>query len=112
MTWEERLSASERRDWDSFVRSVREGTLRGMTDSAVVMSLVPRGEPDIKYAVELGLSIMLGKPLIIVVSPGQDVPRKLTQVADVVIRADVDTAAGQKAIARELKSAMARLEGP
>lgn len=56
--------------------------------SAFTISLMPAGKPDIKFAVELGLSIMLNKPIIIVKEPGQVLPDKLLKVADDVIEVE------------------------
>ncbi len=51
----------------------------------MTVSLVPKGPADMKFAVELGLSIMLDKPFIAVVAPGQEVPAKLRAVADRIV---------------------------
>lgn len=46
-----------------------------LRDSVGTVSLVPdvAGLDDIKFALELGLTIMLGKPLIVAVTPGRQV---------------------------------------
>jgi hypothetical protein len=54
------------------------------------ISLVPRTEVDIKYAIELGLSIMLDKPLVIVAQTRQKIPEHLRRVADAVVVIDQD----------------------
>ncbi len=72
-------------------------------DSAMVMSLAPGDEPDIKFAVELGFAIMLDKPLFVVQMPGRHIPARLRMVADVVVRADLDTEEGQRVLATKLK---------
>ena len=54
-------------------------------DSAASVSIVPTGETDIKFAVELGISIMLDKPIILLVVPGARVPAKLARIADAII---------------------------
>jgi hypothetical protein len=59
-------------------------------DSAVTVSLVPKGQTDVKFAVELGLSIMLDKPIIAVVLPGAKVPAKMVTVADEIVEGDFD----------------------
>jgi hypothetical protein len=56
-----------------------------LRDSAATVSIVPAGETDVKFAVELGFSIMLGKPIILAVTPGMQVPDKLLAVADAVV---------------------------
>src|SRR4051812_43689645 len=54
-------------------------------ESAVTISLVPKGPTDIKFATELGLSIMFDKPIIAVVQPGTKVPAKMVLVADEIV---------------------------
>ena len=56
-----------------------------MKSSRVVVCLVPRTETDAKFAVELGVAIMLDKPIIAIVYPGTQVPAKLIQVADCLL---------------------------
>jgi hypothetical protein len=79
---------------------VREEVLPKMQASALTVSIAPDGKPDIKYAVELGMSLMLDKPIIIVTEPGQAIPARLRRVADKVIEVDWrnDPRAGQEAI--------------
>jgi hypothetical protein len=68
------------------------------------MSLVPgKDDVDVKFAVELGLAIMLDKPILAVVQPGTEVPGRLRQVADAIIVTDLDTEAGKEQAAREIK---------
>jgi nucleoside 2-deoxyribosyltransferase len=109
MSWDGDLSDAERAEWDSFVHHVRENTVKAMEESAFVASLVPTGETDVKFAVELGLAIMLGKPIIALVIPGTEVPAGLVKVADAIICADLDTEDGQRRAAAEMKTAMARI---
>lgn len=68
--------------------------------SSVTVSLVPEGETDVKFAVELGLSIMLDKPIILVVAPGTKVPNKLAMVATEIVEVDwrADPKEGQMSI--------------
>jgi len=101
--WLDELTPDERAEWERFVDHVRRSTLQGIDKSAFVISLVPRGETDIKFAVELGLSIMLDKPILAVVMPGAEVPDKLRLVADRIIRADVDLEAGRQQVAAAMR---------
>ena len=59
-----------------------------MKASALTVTLVPKSESDIKYAVELGLSIMLNKPIITVCEVGQVLPEKLRRVSDKIVEVD------------------------
>lgn len=109
MSWDKELSPEEREQWNAFVDHVREKTVRAMTESAFVASLVPDGKPDIKFAVELGLAIMLDKPIIAIAMPGCKPPPGLRKVAHGIVYADLDTEAGQQHAAAQLKKLMAQL---
>ncbi len=100
--WLGRLTPAERRDWDGIVRHARKDLLPKLERSAFVLSIAPGGEPDAKYCIELGMSIMLDKPILIVVPAGHPVPRRLRRVADEIVElpaeADMDTEAGQELV--------------
>jgi len=57
-----------------------------LAHSATTISLVPDGEGDVKFWVELGASIMLDKPIIAVVIGDTPIPAKLNRIADEIIR--------------------------
>jgi hypothetical protein len=78
-------------------------------DSAIVCSLVPE-KPDAKYAVELGMSLMLDKPIVLVVPPGRRVPERLVRVADLIIDADISTEAGRHSMQNSLSEFIEGLE--
>lgn len=82
--------------WRSFRDDVRRNLIPKLEDSGAVVSLVPDGESDVKFAVELGLSIMMDKPIIAVVRPGTKLPNKLVLVADHIVEADLGTETGQQ----------------
>ena len=68
--------------------------------SAASISLVPRGSTDVKFAVELGLSIMMDKPIIALVRPGSSIPAALARAADELVEVDIkkDPDAAQRSI--------------
>lgn len=110
MSWENDLTPEERVSWDKWVEHVRSETVHKMNESAFVMQLVQESDKmDIKFAVEVGLSIMLDKPILAVAAPGVTIPRKLRKVADVVIYADIDTEAGRHTLSREIENFIERL---
>ena len=110
--WMDRLTPDEMRQWDEIVQHVHGVTVPGMEKSAFVMSLVPTdGRPDIKFAVELGLTIMLGKPLVVAALPGTEIPAKLRQIADLVLELDPRDPAQAALLARELRNFMREREG-
>ena len=75
--------------WRSFERRARTELVPKLQSSAVTISLAPTGETDIKFAVELGLSIMFSKPIIVIAVPGTELPPGLLKVADRVIYDDL-----------------------
>jgi nucleoside 2-deoxyribosyltransferase len=102
--WLDALDPDERSEWDRFVEHTRRHTIEGMTKSAFVMSLVPsKDRLDVKFAVELGLAVMLDKPILAVVMPGAEVPARLRQVADRIVEADLDTEDGMAAVAAAIR---------
>lgn len=102
--WEAKLTTRERREWERFVAHVRENTVEQMAESAFVMSLCPGSEPDIKFAVETGLAILLDKPIIVIATAGCVMPSGLRRVAHAVIEVDdIDTEAGKLELERKLQ---------
>lgn len=80
-----------------FQRVVMEGLVPKVEDSSICISLCPQDENrvDAKFCVELGVMIMLDKPIIAVLAPGAELPRKLALVADRVVYADIMTDEGR-----------------
>jgi len=67
-------------------------------------------DPDIvspKFCVELGVSIMLGKPLIVGIFPGWKIPAKLAMIADRIIETDHENMAD---FAERLRLAMKEMD--
>lgn len=108
--WLDKLDPEARSEWDEFVEHFRRNALEGMVDSAFVASLVPSGEFDVKFALETGAAILLGKPIVAIVMPGAEVPGKLGLVADIVIEADLDTEEGRQAVAAGIKEMGERMK--
>lgn len=97
-------------EFAAWAERVQAHVLPAIQTSAATVSLVPDGETDIKFAVELGLSIMLDKPLIMVVQPGTKVPDKIVRVADRIIEADLTSPGGSEYVARAVQQAMNELD--
>jgi len=86
-----------------FYQVVNEGLVPKLVDSAVCVSLAPPdGGIDAKFAVELGAMIMLNKPILVVVEPGQEISDKLRLVSDRVIYADPKTDEGRERLEHEI----------
>lgn len=78
--------------WDDpEVRAFREDVERNLVpkirDSAASLTMWS-DEPDVKLAVELGYTLLLGKPLIILKPAGANVPATLARVADAIVEYD------------------------
>lgn len=102
--WLDDLSADSRLEWEKMVDHFRRDAAEKIAGSAAMVSLVPTdGKPDVKFSMELGYGIMLDKPLIIVVQPGQEIPEHLKRVADKIVEVDFDTFDGQQALAEAIK---------
>lgn len=63
--------------------------------SAMCISLVPDGEIDPKFAVELGYMIMLDRPIIAVVVPGATIGEKFAKVVDRFVELPANAAPAQ-----------------
>lgn len=92
---------------DEFVDEVRRKLIPAIRDSAYIASMFTGGEPDVKFALETGLSILLDKPIIVVVPPGVAIPDKLVRVADRIVEADEGDWSGT---AERIKVAMDELD--
>lgn len=73
-----------------FERRVNEELLPVMKGSSMIVSIIPRNGIDVKFAVELGISVMLDKPIIAVVQAGAKIPEKLSRVVDEFVELDFD----------------------
>ena len=75
-------------EFQEWKKDVEENLVPAMRKSAICVSLAPSGDTDAKFAVELGMMIMLEKPIVLVIEPGQYVPAKLRLIADEIVEAD------------------------
>lgn len=92
------------REW---ARHVREELVPKIRQSAATISLVTSTTPDVKFAVELGMSILLDKPIIALVSPGVVVPDHMVRVADKIIEGDIS----DPTVAQRLRAAVDEVTG-
>ena len=86
------VNEDQRDPWEdesaiAWVNHVHEEMAPKMEDSAMVISIVPSDRiGDVKFWVELGAAIMLNKPIIAAVLGDADIPPKLAQIANEVVR--------------------------
>lgn len=87
---------------EEFMAAVKD-TITEMDAADTIISIVPESW-DIKYVVELGISVMLSKPLIVVLREGRECPVKLRAIADVVfvLQSDPDSDEGRSELSEML----------
>lgn len=108
--WLDNLTPDEREDWDQIVDHFRRDALEKISGSAFVASIVPSEEKfDVKFALETGTAVLLGKPIIAILGPGAEVPGKIGLIADEIVRADLDTEEGRREIAEAISRMTERL---
>lgn len=74
-------------DLEAWTDQVRTVLIPMIESSEMTVSICPTSGDgvDIKFAVELGASIMLDKPIIVAVPPGRSVPDGLARVAHEIV---------------------------
>ncbi len=84
-----------------FLKNVRPEIAR----SSYFVAIAPQGTcADVQMATEIGMAIMLDKPLIVIAPEGRHVAERLLRIADHVIVGNADTDAGREEIARKLEA--------
>lgn len=95
------------RAWADYTEAFGEHILPHLLESACLVSIVDDwsdGKIDLRAATELGLMLMLDKPLIVVVLPGQQPPAALVRAArELVWDWDPDDTAAQDRMAEAVK---------
>lgn len=93
------------RDWKEFVAHVKKTLVPQIKDTNVFLAMAPPDDKDIdiKMAVEIGLCILLDKPLIVIAPEGRHMHERLLRIADHVIIADVTTEEGRESIGEKLR---------
>lgn len=81
-------------EFKAWTDRVRAELIPMIEESEMTVSICPVSgdDVDIKFAVELGVSIMLDKPIIVAVPPGRSVPDGLARVAHEIIEMADDPA--------------------
>jgi hypothetical protein len=86
-----------------WLKHVKETVLPMAKSCNAFVSIAPQGEPDIKFCVDLGMGIMLGKPIIVVAMARRDLPSQLWMIAEAVLIGDMNDPAFQERIATAIK---------
>lgn len=108
--WTDNLTPREKIAWERFVISASTEMVQALDRCALVMSTVPAGPPDIKFCVELGAAVMMGKPVVALAIAGAPVPEKLRLIADAVIEvSSLETEDGKAELTRQLSPVLEKL---
>ena len=85
-------------------RHVEDEVTPMIEGSTVCISLCPpRDKVDIKFAVELGMMIMLDKPILVVAQTNDDIPAKMRLIADKIVIGQVGEPGFQERMIAALK---------
>lgn len=91
--------------WKRFERDMRTDMIPKMKDSASVLVIAPdlsSQDFDVVFALQIGASVLLEKPLVVVVDGSRVLPPKLERLADRIIRADLSTEFGREQVQQEM----------
>lgn len=94
----------------AYLRRATDELAPKIRESAMVICSVP--EParlsDLQFATQLGLAILMDKPILALVTPGTPVPAHVVRVADRIVEMDLDGDA--EANQRQLEATMAEID--
>ena len=77
--------------FEEFEDHVRENLIPKIEGSKIFVSIVPAPQKvDIKFAIELGIAILLDKPIIAAIVPGVKISEKLSRVVDRFVELNMD----------------------
>lgn len=79
-------------EWQRYANHLITEVVPRLDNSAMCVNILPRkpeDADDIQYCTELGMMILMDKPIIIIVRPGTQVPDKVIRVADEIVEADI-----------------------
>ncbi len=97
-------------EFQEFQERVRRELFPMVMGSLAFVSVTPRTaeQVDVKFAVELGLAIMLDKPIIAIMRPGTKISEKFARVADRFVEMDEHP---DEAFTERFQAAVAEVEG-
>ena len=92
-------------EFDRFAEHVRKDLIPKVEGTNLFVSITPSSpeKVDVKFAVELGLAIMMNKPIVAVVQPGTPISEKLSRVVDRFVELDLKDPNGPERLSAVLK---------
>ena len=98
---EEYEDAWEQAKKDGFIDYMKEN-LGHLAESTMVLSIHPKEDIDVKFACEIGYSVLLGKPIVLAIAKGTEISDKMKLIADHIVEMDWDTPEGRDRGAEEI----------
>lgn len=99
------------RAWADYSQQFRTTIVPQLLSSSIMLAIFDgSAEPPIQAATEIGLMLLLGKPLLVVHPPGVPLPAGLARAADEIVEADPTTDLGQVALTAAIGRMNARLD--
>lgn len=81
---------SDDQAFEAFKARVRDDLIPKIASSRVFLSIVPPLDKiDVQFAIQLGIAVLLDKPIIACVPPGTAIPEKLARVVDRFVELDL-----------------------
>jgi hypothetical protein len=105
-------SPYESADFKRWARDMRKRLIPEMRSSGHVLMIAPNlsTDFDIEFALQIGATILLEKPLILLRHKGRIVPPKLLAIADRIIEADLDDPVSVMEAQEQVRRAMSDFE--
>lgn len=99
------------RAWADYDEKFRKRTMSHLLSSHIMLAVYDGSEPPpVQAATEIGMMLLMGKPLMLVVLPGIAMPAGLMRAADEIVEADPATDEGQSEITAAIERMTARLD--
>ena len=96
--------------WKAFAADAKAHLLPALRETAVTaMAWGGEGEISIQGALELGMSLLMGKPLVVVATSNDEIPKGLRAAADLIIIGDADNPVQQAAMQAQIGEFLTRL---
>jgi hypothetical protein len=95
--------------WRDYAKHAQDELLPKVEESAIAVSIVPAGEADIKFLLELGAMVWYGKPILVVASEGRPIPEGLRRIATAIVQGNIDQPAGRALMQEKLTEMLEKL---
>jgi hypothetical protein len=97
-------------DYKKWANDLRKNLIPKMRGSQQILMLAPDigNKFDIDFAVQIGATILMEKPLLLIVYPGRTVPPKLRAIADQIV--EIEDGESDDVVQERIRLAVVQLE--